>query len=180
VRDALQAITETVIRFCERALAEGVSGIFYSIQVASASVMSEADYTRFGEPDDRRVLEALRGVSPITIVHAHGDRLMWDRLAGLPAHAWSWDDRATAPSLREAKARLPGAVVGGLDQWRTLRGGTPEEATAEVRDAIAQTDGVGLIVAPGCVLPMGTPDANVAAVVQALGGPLKKIPGVTS
>ena len=43
---------------------------------------------------------------------------------------------------------------------------------------IAQTGGTGLIVGPGCVLPMNTPDANVAAVVQALGGPLKKIPGV--
>ena len=50
------------------------------------------------------------------------------------------------------------------------------------RDAIviAQTRGIGLIVGPGCVLPQDTPDANVAAVVQALGGPLKKIPGVAT
>ena len=39
---------------------------------------------------------------------------------------------------------------------------------------------IGLIVGPGCVLPLDTPDANVAAVVQALGGPLKKIPGVAT
>ena len=39
-------------------------------------------------------------------------------------------------------------------------------------------DAGGLIVAPGCVLPMETPDANVAAVVKELGGPLKPLPGV--
>jgi uroporphyrinogen decarboxylase len=59
-----------------------------------------------------------------------------------------------------------------------LRDGTPEQAIGEVDDAIAQTAGVGLIVGPGCVLPMDTPDANVAAVVRKLGGPLKPIPGV--
>ena len=55
---------------------------------------------------------------------------------------------------------------------------TQDLAVGETRDAVAQTGGTGLIVGPGCVLPMNTPDANVAAVVQALGGPLKKIPGV--
>ena len=180
VEGALEAITETLIRFADLALAEGVSGIFYAIQTASRRVLAEEDYARFGEPYDRRVLESVRGRSLLTIVHCHGEALMWDRLAALPGHAWSWDDRATPPTLAEGQARVPGAVLGGLDQWRTLRDGTPEQAAAEARDAIAQTGGIGLIVGPGCVLPMNTPDPNVAAVVQTLGGPLRKIPGVTS
>ena len=180
VTGALEAITETVVRFAALALAEGVSGIFYSIQAASRSVSTEEDYARFGEPYDRRVLESVRGKSVLTIVHGHGDRLLFDRLATLPGHAWNWDDRATPPSLAEGKAKTGGAVIGGLDQWKTLRDGTPAEARAEALDAIAQTGGVGLIVGPGCVLPSDTPDANVAAVVLALGGPLKKIPGVTT
>jgi uroporphyrinogen decarboxylase len=69
-------------------------------------------------------------------------------------------------------------VIGGLDQWKVLRDGTPEEAAAQARDAVAQTRGTSLIVGAGCVLAMNTPDANVAAVVRALGGPLKPIPGV--
>ncbi|MBI2159312.1 MAG: uroporphyrinogen decarboxylase [candidate division NC10 bacterium] len=179
VRGALEAITETLVRFAALALAEGVSGIFYSIQAASLSVNTEEAYARFGEPYDRQVLESVRGKSLLTIVHCHGDRLMFERLAPLPGNAWNWDDRATPPSLAEAKAKTVGAVIGGLDQWKTLRDGTPEQAAAEARDAVAQTGGIGLIVGPGCVLPANTPDANVAAVVQALGGPLKKIPGVT-
>jgi signal-transduction protein with cAMP-binding, CBS, and nucleotidyltransferase domain len=73
---------------------------------------------------------------------------------------------------------VPGAVIGGLHQWKTLRDGTPEQCVAETQDAIAQTKGRGLIVGPGCVLPMNTPDANVAAVIKELGGPLKPLPGV--
>jgi len=178
VTGALEAIAETLVRFADLALREGVSGVFYSIQAASGSVHSEETYARFGEPWDRRVLESVGGRSILTVVHCHGDRLMFDRLASLPGDAWNWDDRATPPTLGEGKAKSRGAVVGGLDQWRTLRDGTPEAAVAEVADAIAQTAGLGLIIAPGCVLPANTPDATVAAVVRALGGPLRPIPGL--
>ena len=179
LRDALEAIAETLVRFAALALREGVSGIFYSIQAASRRVHTEDEYAEFGEPYDRRVLESVAGRSILTVVHCHGDRLMFDRLARLPGHAWNWDDRAAGPSLAEGKAVVSGAVIGGLDQWKTLRDGTPEEAAAEAREAVSQTGGIGLIVGPGCVLPSGTPDPNVAAVVRALGGPLKRVPGAT-
>jgi uroporphyrinogen decarboxylase len=178
VSAAVDAIGETVLRFNELALAEGIGGIFYSIQTASASVMDDETYARFGEPWDRRVLEALRPKSFLTVVHCHGDRLLFDRLARLPGHVWNWDDRAAGPTLAAAAGQIVGAVCGGLNQWRTLREAPPAEATAEAEDAVGQMTGRGLIVAPGCVLLTNTPDANVAAVVKALGGPLKPIPGV--
>ena len=178
VRDALEAITDTLIRFADRVLTEGLAGIFYSIQAASHTFHTEEEYAEFGEPYDRRFLAAIEGRSTLTIIHCHGERLMFDRLAKLPGHAWNWDDRATPPTLADAAAQVPGAVIGGLHQWKTLRDGTVEQAVAETRDAVAQTNGRGLVVGPGCVLAMNTPDANVAAVVKELGGPLKPLPGV--
>ena len=175
VKDALEAITETLVRYADVTLTEGVSGIFYSIQAASRSQHTEEQYAEFGEPYDRRVLESVQSRSALTIIHCHGDQLMFDRLAQLPGHAWNWDDRSTPPSLAEGRTLVPGAVIGGLDQWKTLRDGTPEAAAAEAQEAVAQTGGVGLIVGPGCVLPMQTPDPNVAAVIKTLGGTLKRV-----
>jgi uroporphyrinogen decarboxylase len=175
---ALEAITETLIRFADRALTEGLAGIFYSIQAASRTLHTEEEYARFGEPFDRTFLQSIEGRSSLTIIHCHGEQLMFDRLAQLPGHAWNWDDRATPPSLKDASAMVPGAVIGGLHQGKTLHGGTADQAVAETQDAIAQTNGRGLIIGPGCVLPMDTPDANVAAVVKELGGALKPLPGV--
>ena len=177
VRGALEAITETLIKFADVALTEGVSGIFYSIQAASLSQHTEEEYAEFGEPYDRRFLESLGSRSMLTVIHCHGDRLMFDRLARLPGHVWNWDDRGSGPSLAQGRTVVSGALAGGLDQWKTLRDGTPEKALAETEDALAQTDGRGLIIAAGCVLPMETPDPNVAAVVRRLGGPLKPVPG---
>jgi len=175
---ALDAIGQTVLRFNELALAEGIGGIFYSIQAASASVLDGETYARFGEPWDRRVLEALQPRAFLTVVHGHGDRLLFDRLARLPGQVWNWDDRLAGPPLAAGSAQVVGAVCGGLNQWQTLREGTPAAAVAEAEEAVSQTGGRGLIVGPGCVLMANTPDANVAAVVKTLGGPLKPIPGL--
>ena len=177
VRAALDAITETLVRFADLAITEGVTGIFYSIQAASRRFHSEEEYAQFGEPYDRSFLDELRDRA-LLVIHCHGEDLMFDRLAQLPGDFWNWETRSTPPSLSDGKAMVGGAVMGGLDQWRTLRDGTPEAVVEQVQDAVAQTGGTGLVVAPGCVLTMGTPDANVAAVVRTLGGSLKPVPGV--
>jgi len=178
VTGALEAITDTLIKFADLALREGVSGIFYSIQTASRSVLDDELYARFGEPYDRRVLDEIHPRSFLTIVHCHGDALMFERLARLPGHVWNWDDRAAGPGLAEGRSLVAGAVCGGLDQARTLFRGTAEEAVEEARQAVASVGSAGVIVAPGCVLLAGTPDTTVSAVVKALGGPLKPIPGL--
>jgi uroporphyrinogen decarboxylase len=83
-------------------------------------------------------------------------------------HAINWHDRLTAPSLGEARARFTGGLVGGLGEGRTLLRGPAEAAAAEAREAIAQTGGRGILVGPGCVLPLATPDAHLSAVLAAV------------
>jgi hypothetical protein len=66
-------------------------------------------------------------------------------------------------------------------EWRRLRGGLglhvpyrgspiepPDAIAGEVRDASGQTDGIGVVLAPGCVLPLDVPDASLKAVVSAV------------
>jgi uroporphyrinogen decarboxylase len=173
VMDALEAVTETILRFAEACFAEGVEGVFYSVQAASAAFGPEEVYAEFGEPWDRRILEAVRGRSRLTILHAHGERLFFSRLARLPADAWNWDDRRAGPSLREGQAQVPGAVIGGLDQWTVLRQGTAEEAQAQAREALGQTGGLGVILGAGCVLTPDHGDATLLALVRSLGSEVR-------
>src|SRR5262249_60782064 len=119
---------------------------------------------------DRRIPEAARPKSKLTILHCHGEHLMFDILASLPADAWNWDDRRAGPSLASGKARVPGAVIGGLDQWSTLKDGPPERAKAEAQDAIAQTGGIGVILGAGCVLVNNTSDVTLIEMIRSIGG----------
>ena len=173
VVDALEVITETILAFAEACFREGAEGFFYSIQAASAAVHTEEEYARFSEPYDRRILEAVRPHSALTVLHGHGERLMFDRLAALPADAWNWDDRRSGPSIRDGRAQVPGAVIGGMNQWTTLKDGTGAAAKAEAEDAIAQAGGTGLILGAGCVLLNGHADATLIELVRSLGGEVK-------
>src|SRR5262249_10120359 len=127
----------------------------------------------WGGPPARRIPGGVRGRSRLTVLHCHGERLMFDRLAALPADVWNWDDRRAGPSLAEGKALVPGAVQGGLNQWTTLRDGTGPDAQAEGQDAIAQGEGTGLILGAGCVLLSQHADATLVDLVQSLGGTVK-------
>ncbi|HEV8617138.1 MAG TPA: uroporphyrinogen decarboxylase family protein [Methylomirabilota bacterium] len=169
---ALDAIADTMGRHGRAALEAGADGIFYATQTAASDVLTEVESARFGAAYDRRVLEALGGASALTLLHVHGTSIYFDQMAALPGvHAINWHDRRTSPSLAEGKARTRGAVVGGLAEGQTLRTGSPEAAAAEARDAVRQTSGVGVIVGPGCVLPLDAPDATLAAVVAAVRTP---------
>jgi len=68
---------------------------------------------------------------------------------------------------------VPGAVIGGLDQWGALRDGTPETASAEAQDALAQTGGLGVILGAGCVLPSQTSDLALVEVIKSIGGQVR-------
>jgi len=84
--------------------------------------------------------------------------------------AVNWHDRLTSPSLGNALRRFKGAVVGGLNETETLFKGPASAVAAQVTDAIQQTGGTGVIIAPGCVLPLTTPDAHLEAAVVAVKG----------
>jgi uroporphyrinogen decarboxylase len=174
VRAGLETITATLVRYATTAFEAGADGIFFATQTATPHVLGEPEFAEWDLPYARRVLESAQGRSCLTLLHAHGQDVFFDRLAALPAHAINWHDRVTRPSLVEGRERFPGAVAGGIDEWRTLRKGPPEAVAEEVRDGVRRTDGVGLIVAPGCVLPLDAPDEHLAAAVAAAKSPRRR------
>jgi len=170
VMAALEVIADTVIRYAGAVAKTGAEGIFYASQDASPDVMSQADHAKFAMPYSRRVLESLKGVPVVTMLHVHGQRIYFDQKATLPVAAINWHDRLTAPSLGDALERFAGAAVGGLGEKDVLLKGPPSAVTAQALDAVRQSRGTGVIVAPGCVLPLATPDENLEAAVTAVKG----------
>ena len=167
VRAGLETIAETTLRFIEAAKATGISGIYYAVQLANYGLLSEAEYLEFGEPYDRRILEAV-GDCAFNLAHLHGPDGMFDLVAEYPVQALNWHDRESGPALGEGKARFHGAVCGGLEHWQDLLRGDPDQIQGLVADAIEQTGGRRLIVSSGCVAPVNAPFSNLRAVRQAV------------
>jgi uroporphyrinogen decarboxylase len=168
----LEVIAGTTVRFAQAALQAGADGLFFATQLAGHHWLTPAEYGEFGERYDLAVLQAVvsgaETASKITVLHLHGQDIFFDLVNRYPLHAVSWHDRETAPNLAKARQLTDRAFITGLD--RNLIGDGPTAAIqAQVREAVAQTGGRGLILAPSCVIPTTAPAAHLQAVRDALG-----------
>ncbi len=165
----LKIITETTIQFAVESIRAGACGVFFASQCDTYRLLTEAEYREFGEAFDLAVLNAIRPETTFNLVHAHGEDIMFDLMAGYPVEAINWHDRLTAPSLRAAGQRFSGLLVGGINEHDTLQNGPFEAIQAEIADAISQTNGRRLMIGPGCVIPIDTPEAHIRAARAAVG-----------
>ena len=163
----VKIIAETTARFAQACLEAGAHGLLFVAQ-CNYELYSEDDYRKFGEPYDRLVLETIRDQAQIIILLAQGHKIMFDRVAAYPIDGLNWHDRTRGPSLKEAAERFPGFLMGGIDEENTLFNGPPEAIQTEVQDAIAQTGGRRLLVAPGGASLIATPSEHFHAARQAV------------
>lgn len=164
LKTGLNTITESTLRFMDAMRRSGVSGIFYAIQHASHTVMSEDEYREFGRPYDLQILGALPDTWWFNMVHLHGQAPMFDLITDYPIQAINWHDRECGLSLAEGKLRFGGAVSGGLGRWNPMHNGTPVDVRTQAREAIEQTHGRRFILSTGCVIMTTTPQSNIRAV----------------
>ena len=171
LRAALGVIAEVTAAMARASYEAGADGIFFATQLADYAVLDETEYRVFGLPYDLSVLEAAKAAKPDgwTLLHLHGEAPMFDLGATYPVDVLNWHDRHAAPDLAGGQRLARRAVAGGLNELRIAVAGA-DAAAAEARDAIAVTHGRGLLVTPGCVVPVATPDETVAAVVAAVQG----------
>jgi uroporphyrinogen decarboxylase len=158
----LRKITETTLRFIERAAQTGVAGFFYAVQHAQYSLLSTEEYQTFGKIYDLKLLEATRGFW-LNVLHLHGEDVMFDLLRDYPVQVINWHDRSSPPTLAEAQQKFEGALCGGLRQWETMVMGSNERVRSEARDAIQATGGRRFILGTGCVVPVIAPRGNIQA-----------------
>lgn len=168
----LRIITDVTIEFSRAALKAGAHGLFFATQLATTDVLTAAEYERFGCRFDLEILSETRDGTRLTMLHLHGENVMFDRLARYPADMVNWHDRLTAPSLGKALEKVKGAVVGGVEERSLLVSGTVQELKAQVHDAIAQAGGRRLVVGPGCVAAIAAPERNIRAVMEEARKPL--------
>ncbi len=163
----LRAVGETVCDFAQACVEAGADGIFLAVQGATRDALPPDAFEEFGLAYDLPVLQRIAADSWFNILHLCKPDLRFEVARHYPVQAVNWHDRGpTGPTLSEAREMFDGVLIGGLGHnvGEVFLEGTPEEAAAEARDAIAQTGGERFILGPGCGLRLGTPEANVDAV----------------
>jgi uroporphyrinogen decarboxylase len=170
VRPALDKVARALVDFSRRSVEAGAAGIFYAISgYASKDAMSEVLYRQLVLPYDLGVLDQLPRSAWFNTVHLCGSNLNFGLARDLPAQAVSWSIHNQGnPSLVEGRTISGRPVMGGLGQRTTLIYGPKAKIEAETRRAIDETQGRGLLLAPGCSVPPRVRDVNLEAVVSAV------------
>ena len=111
VRRGLAAITETTCAFVQRLIETGADGIFFVAEKASYRFMEENLYREYGMPYDLAVLSASSGWC--NVLHAPGKEIMFPVLRKYPVQVFSWNDRDSLPSVREAAMLMDACLMIG-------------------------------------------------------------------
>jgi uroporphyrinogen decarboxylase len=162
---ALEALTETNIRFGKKLLEAGADGIFYANQFATTDVITEEQHNEFNRPYDLAVLNALRDAgSWFTIMHIHGSgNYIMDKFMDYPVDAFNWENIA-APGLKptsitDMKKMTDKLLICGIDQHNDFfneendREAIKAVLRGRLDEAIALFKDNNFVFAPGCAMP---------------------------
>jgi uroporphyrinogen decarboxylase len=169
VHRALATIAEALSRYARATLDAGADGVFFATtEWGTYDVLTRAQYDTFGRPYDLKVLDAVSG-APFNILHVCRSRNMLSDLIDYPVHAFNWAQHAGGnTSFAEAAHLTDKALMGGVDERRTLLQGTPVDVTNQVQTAVKETGGRRFLLGPGCSIDPATPPENVRAALAAL------------
>ncbi len=173
LKGALEIITDIMVDFASAAIDAGADGIFLASQHSTKSSVTDKQYKEFVLPYDLKFITRLRGKAKFIVLHLHAreenEELRFDQIAKTPGVAGiNWEDQTSALSLKQGKKRFRGAVLGGIDHNGVFRTGNAEDARKQVLQAIDEAGPDRLIIAPGCVITVDTPQENIIAVRDAV------------
>ncbi len=148
---ALDRVSDNLIDYAKTVIGLGASGIFLSIP-AGSEIVTRDEFLTFVKPFARKVLEATNPLAKMNTLHVHGKELFFEEALDLPAPVFNWWDRGPAgPSLQWVKDRIPGCVMGGIDQTIVARR-TRAFLKEHVREGIELGGDRRFFLANGCTI----------------------------
>ena len=163
IHSALEVITETFCNYTIEILNAGADGIFFATTSwATTNLITSEEYAEFGRPYDLRILDVAKDAW-FNVLHVCRSHNMLRDLIDYPIQAFNWDTQdATNHSLEQARAFASKPLIGGISR-EALLNGQPGSVAGEVNEAIAQTDGRGLMLSSTCSISPRCPEANLEA-----------------
>jgi uroporphyrinogen decarboxylase len=151
LKAALKVVNDNLIQYAFASLERGAAGIFFSVPATAESVTRD-QYEQFMRPFDLEFLKAIQGKGEFHILHAHGEKLYFERLRDYPVHAISWADLNGGPTISEARGRTSFTLMAGLDHVKFPYVSVPV-IRDQVKTALTIAGNTKFILAPGCSLP---------------------------
>ena len=161
--DYMRFITDELIRFGLAQVEAGADVIAIADPSGTGEIMGPRMFDEFAVTYLEKLSSALQEAGARTIVHICGQmHSVYEQIDKIKADALSFD--AVVP-IKEARKNLPGRVVMGNVSTFAIELRDAEKVRALTRTCMRNGSN---IIAPACGLGMGSPSANVRAVLEAV------------
>jgi uroporphyrinogen decarboxylase len=162
---ALNQVTDTLIDYCRRSIQAGASGIFLSV-LASKEGIDRKLFLNFAKPAAMRLLNAIKLLAPMNVVHIHGEKIFLNDVLDFPVPIISYEDRLPGnPKIDEMKKRFTGVVMGGIDNTQVVNK-TYAYIKENVREGLRRGGRDRFILTNGCSIPAHFDVRALKAIVQ--------------
>ncbi len=164
---ALEAITQSTINHIRHIKDIGASGALVSIFNAEGKFGSVTDYEQYTRPYDKRVFDALADTK-LTILHLHYlERPYLDQFKDFNAPVLQYSVKTSGIPISEVRRHYSQPIAGGVDEidYQTL---TSTEIKQQWSESWTQA-GAKYIAAPGCSVPNGSTQEELARFPRSLG-----------
>lgn len=168
VLQLLEVIVENNNRYIQRLLNMGI-GIGFADPVSSTSILRVKQYEKFSLPFLQKNVDFIKKQGGGCGLHICGEsREIWEDLIQTGIGCFGPDN---VESMKEAKEVLGPhmAIQGNIPPIEVLRMGTPQDVLRASRKCIreAYDSPCGYTLTSGCQTPMGTPEENLQALMDA-------------
>ena len=168
VNIGLGTIAESLAEFARACLDAGADGIYFSAQGGEADRFEEDEFLDFIKPHDLTVLNAIKDLGELNIVHICRDNVRLCLYTNYPGHVFNW--AVTTPknlSLKSGKKLFNRPVLGGLDNRGVIVNGSYQEIEAEVHRIIHTVGPRNLILGADCTLPTDINIDHIRTAIEA-------------
>ena len=104
--EGLKTITRTTIQFIHACMEIGIDGIFYAIQHAQSSLLSETEFEMFCRPYDLEILAQCKNLW-LNMVHIHGEDIYFSKWPNIQSRYLNWHDRQTFSRISGGEKAIP-------------------------------------------------------------------------
>lgn len=168
VHQLMELVTENNSRYIQRLIDLGV-GIGFADPVSSSSLLHKEQYEEFSLPYFKRNVDFIKSQGAGCGLHICGNsRELWDDLNTSGIGTFGLDN---IEDMAEAKEVLGPhmCIQGNVPPVDVMLLGTPQDVLRSARECIrkAYDSPKGFVLTSGCQMPVGTPAANMIALMDA-------------
>ncbi len=167
IGEQFKKIFSAMTDFTKASLDAGADGIFLATQHFNNRLTDEERIELEFTPIKSLIKKTLKK-NNFLVLHLHGDNPDYKLATKLPINAINWHDQQTTPKLSEARKIFKGGLLGGLnaESWKDIS--NPADVSSLISLVYKNFKGLGLIIAPGCVIPQFVTDRIIEMVVKTI------------